>query len=117
MINEISNINDHQGQVNKPNNRQKDLMTGVTHADTSSEFDTKDVVEISRLQPVQPVTDDKNDINFSPDAKNAEKNGDVPGTAVVPGKKAQDNETAQNDEFPVYGKTESSIGKFIDTVV
>jgi hypothetical protein len=116
MINEISNINDHQSQVHKQGNRNKDIATGGIQTEKSGEFDIRDVVEISNLKPVQPVSEDKNDINFSSDAKNAEKNIVVSGTMEGAAKTAQSNEPAQNDTSSVYGKRESEIGKFLDTI-
>ncbi len=115
MINEISNINDQQGQVNKPGSRHKDIQVAGTQTGKSGEFDIRDVIEISQLKPVQPVSVDKNEINFSSDAKNAEKNTYESGT-IEDAKPAQGNGPSPNDTSPVYDKRESGIGKFIDTV-
>ena len=74
MITEVSNTGSSPSQTHKHN---KDIPTGqgTVH---SGAVKTKDVVEISSVKPVQPVTDEKNEINLSSDAKNAEK--DVQGT-------------------------------------
>lgn len=116
MINEISNANDQQGQVNKPGSRHKDIQAAGMQTGKSGEFDIRDVVEISQLKPVQPVSEDKSEINFSSDAKNAEKNTYGSGTLEGAAKTAQSNEPSQKDTPSVYGERESGIGKFIDTV-
>lgn len=116
MITEISNANDQMGQINKPGSRHKDIQAAGTQTGKSGEFDVHDVVEISQLKPVQPVSDDKNDINFSSDAKNAEKNSYVSGTIEGDVKTAQGNEPSQKDTSSVYGERESGIGRFIDKV-
>ena len=116
MINEISNLNDQQGQVNKPGSRHKEIQGSGTQTDKSGEFDIRDVIEISQIKPVQPVTDDNNEINFSSDAKNAERTSYVSGTMEGTAKTVPSNETPQNDMSSVYGKRESGIGKLIDTV-
>jgi hypothetical protein len=115
MINEISNANDQLGQVNKPGGRNKNIQAAGMQTGKSGEFDIRDVVEISQLKPVQPVTEDKNEINFSSDAKNAEKN--IYGSGIPEGaaKTAPGNEPKQNDTPSVYGERESGLGKFIDT--
>lgn len=115
MINEISNINDSQSQVYKQGNRNKDTLSAGTQSAVPGEFDTKDVVEISQVKPVQPVTEDKNEVNFSPDAINAEKIEKLLGPA-------EGIETAASDPAPkdgqtsIYGNKESEIGNLIDTV-
>lgn len=116
MINEISHIYDQQGQVHKPGNRHKDVQSSGMHTDKSGEFDTSDVVEISQLKPVQPVTQDKNEISFSSDAKNAEKNIAVQGALEGTDETSRGKEASQNDTSSVYGKQKSEIGKFLDTV-
>ncbi|MBI5664992.1 MAG: hypothetical protein HZC49_07910 [Nitrospirae bacterium] len=115
MINEITNTNDQQGQVNNPGGRHKDIQAG-TQTGKSGEFDIRDVVDISQLKPVQPVSHEKNEISLSSDARNAEKNTYAPETAEGPDKPAQENETKINSTSSVYGERESGIGKFIDTV-
>jgi hypothetical protein len=116
MINEISNINDQQGQVNKPGSRHKDIQAAGTQTGKSGEFDIRDVVEISQLKPVQPVSEDKNEINFSPDAINAEKMDKLSGPGEGNANTATNPDTLQDGQNSVYGKRESGIGKFIDTV-
>jgi len=116
MINEITNANDQQGQVNKPGSRHKDIQGAGTQTGKSGEFDIHDVVEISQLKPVQPVSEDKNDIHFSSDAKNAEKNTDILGPKEIFTNTTNASNATEDSQNSVYGKRESEIGKFIDTV-
>ncbi len=117
MINKILSINDQHSQVNKTGNRNKDITLDGMQTDNSGEFDTRDVVKISNLKPVQPVTDDKNEINFSSDANNAEKN--VKGVEVAQGSaKTEDSiNSLPNSAESLYGQIESGIGTFLNKVV
>ena len=116
MINEISNINDSQSQVHKTGNRHKDILSAGIQTDRAGEFDTQDVVEISQLKPVQPVSEDKNEINFSPDAINAEKMDKLLGPVEGFANTANDPNPLQDGQTSVYGNKESGIGKLLDTV-
>ena len=114
MISEISNIKDYSNQVHKSGNRNP--SEGV-QTDKSGEFSTRDVVEISNLKPVQPVSEDKNEINFSSDSKNAEKNimrtQDLEGSA-----KAEDsNNPLPDTATSAYDQKESGIGTILNKVV
>ncbi len=116
MINKILSINDQHSQVNKTGNRNKDITLDGMQTDNSGEFDTRDVVEISNLKPVQPVTEDKNEINFSSDAKNAEKN--IKGVEVAQGPKTEDSiNPLPNSAASLYGQIESGIGTLLNKVV
>lgn len=113
MINEISNIKDYHSQVHKSGNRNP--LEG-TQTDKSGEFSTRDVVEISNLKPVQPVSEDKNEINFSSDAKNAEKN--IRGIEDVEGSvKTEESNNSLPNVATVYGQKESEIGTVLNKVV
>lgn len=116
MINEISNANDHQGQINKPGNRQKDNQPAGTQRDKSGEFNTADVVEISHVKPVPPVSDEKNTIYLSSNATNAQKNSNVPDPVKVTDKTEQTANSPKNDASSIYGERKSGIGKFLDTI-
>ncbi len=114
MISEISNIKDHHSQVHKSGNRNP--LEG-TQTDKSGEFSTRDVVEISNLKPVQPVSEDKNDIYFSSDSRNAEKNimrtQDVEGSV----KTEDSNSPSPNAATSAYDQKESEIGTVLNKVV
>ncbi|MBI4682572.1 MAG: hypothetical protein HY757_05670 [Nitrospirae bacterium] len=114
MINEISNIKDYQSQVHKSGNRN--LLEG-TQTNQPGEFSTLDIVEISNLKPVQPVSEDKNEIHFSSDSRNAEKNirrtQDTEGSA----KTEDSNNPLPNAATSAYDQKESGIGTLLNKVV
>ena len=70
MINEVSNAGSTLSQTQKQNKENAAEGLGTVHSDAAS---ARDVVEISGVKPVQPVTDEKHEINQSFDVKNAEK--------------------------------------------
>ena len=117
MINELSNINDHQSQVHKQGNRNKDIAMAGTQTEKSGGYDIRDVVEISNLKPVQPVTEDKNEINFSSDARNSEKNIEGSESAGGPIKAEDSNNPAPDVATFSYGYKEHEIGMLINKVV
>jgi len=115
MINEISNINDSHNQVHKQGNRQKDQLSAEAKTGLPGEFDTKDVVEISLVKPVQPVTENKNEINFSPNSIQADKKEELlgPAESIADTAKGPDPKDGQTS---VYGNKETEIGKLLDTL-
>lgn len=75
MITEALNAGSPLSQTQKSNKDIQQAEKGTIHSNAAN---VRDVVEISGVKPVQPVTDQKHDINPSSDAKNADK--DIQGT-------------------------------------
>ena len=112
MINEVSNTGSPLSQTQKHNKDIQPAGQGTVYAGA---VNVQDVVEISGVKPVQPVTDEKNEINSSSDAKNAEKDIQA-AKGREESSRAVSESQSDNQKAGRSGQTEGSTDQLSETV-